>query len=147
MRRSLERWIEKRQGGVSWKEGCPAGVRPYLQVAERLPVEVSELPTAVGRQIEAVELKLTIFCAACTEEFERRLTTENPLAHIAENEAGIQRVVRLGEHAVAAIRLAEKTCTEQWDAWQVPFYKRPISLRAEVSNYQGPRRLPGYDND
>lgn len=147
VRRSLESWAERRRSDWSWNEGGPIAVRPHLSVADRLPVEVSELPTEVTRQLERVERKLAVFYAACSDEFAQRMTSENGLARILENEPGLKRVVTLAEQAAGEIRLAETVCTSQWDAWQVPFYRRPIRLRRRESNYQGPRRLPGYDSD
>lgn len=147
VRRSLEAWIERRRSDWSWKEGGPHGVRPSLRIVDRLPVEIAELPTEITRQLERVERKLTVFYETCNTEFANRLTSETPIDRLPENEPGLKRVVTRAEHAIGEIKLAEAIGTKQWDAWQVPLYKRPIRFgRAEV-NYQGPRRIPGYDSD
>ena len=57
VRHALERWMQDQDLNLSWRHGGPR-IRPHLVVAERQPVEVSELPTAITRHRERVELKL-----------------------------------------------------------------------------------------
>lgn len=145
VRRTIVRWLELLDGDPSWRNGGP-GIRPHLVVGERLPVEVSELPTHVTRQIEAVELKLRRLYDAAAEAYARTRSGEG-LASEKSDADGLSHCKKLAEHAVSAIKSAEQACTTQWDAWRVPFWKREITLNRAETNYQGPRRLEGFDPD